>query len=212
MSVLSDWITLDELVVDCIVGVLEREQHTTQPLRIAVGMQVDLTAAGETGDLSTSVNYAAVAEDIRFMCQHGRFRLIESLGLAALRQILSPPAAVECRAPVQAAWIRIRKPVVLGGNPIPGVEMRRSAPLDRVMAGTADAVQHTLVAVPDSVAYRVELRAGASWEAPPGVAVRVVSGVVRAGDQRVATDTRLPRPAGTLHAETAAVLLAVGQP
>ncbi len=209
---MTDQITLDSLVVDCIVGVLEREQHTTQPLHIALGMSIGLTPCGDTGDLSESVNYAAVAEDVRFLCQHGRFRLIESLGLAALRQILSTPAPCEGRAPVDAAWIRIRKPVVLDGNPVPGVELHRSAPLARPVVSESGVAIHTLVHVPDSVAWRVELEPGAQWTAPPGVAVRVVAGAVSAGALTLRANDRLPRPAGTLGTTSGAVLLAVGQP
>jgi dihydroneopterin aldolase len=207
-----DRIFLDDLHIDCIVGVLEREQHTPQPLHLRIALELDLTLAGDTGVLGASVNYAHVDDQVRFLAQHGRFRLIESLGLAALRLILAPPSPTEDRAAVQRASIELRKPAVLGGNPVPGVALTRAAPVPTEVTEAAGVRVHVLVAVPDSVAWRVELAPGSRWTAPPGVAGLCISGEIAHSSGTLRAGDRAPRPLGTLTSGSGSTLLVVGQP
>ena len=167
MSVLTqDWITIDSLIVHCIVGVLERERHTPQEVQIDLGMQVDLTLAADRDDLAASVDYASVANQVRFLATEGRFRLIETLGLAALRMILAPPEPIEGRAQVREAWIRILKPEVLGGNPVPGVFLRRRSPVK------IDPLARTT----DTDARRIVLKPGQAWSLPQHLKGLVIAG------------------------------------
>ena len=118
-----DCIQLTDFRVSCIIGVLDREQSEPQPLDVEVRMWLDLVPAGDTDDLSDTVDYAAVREEIAFLAEHGHWRLLESLGVAALRHLLAPPLHQMARAQIHRAELRMRKPTILGGDAVPGITM-----------------------------------------------------------------------------------------
>ena len=111
----GDTVTLD-LELDCIVGILPRERVTPQPLRISLRLDLDLGPVGESGDLRRGVDYATIDRQVRFLAGEGRFRLIESLGIAILRVVLTPPVA--------RARVRLAKPTILPGS-LPAIELSR---------------------------------------------------------------------------------------
>ena len=158
-----DAITL-EADLSCIVGILPREREEPQPIHVSLRMELGLDGPGETGDLSEGVDYAAVDAQIRFLAVAGRFRLLETLGLAILRTVLLPPALGEARAQVGRATVRIAKPAVLLAAQ-PGVELTRTAswaarPAEALPGGgTADPI----VAVPEVAVRRLTLPAGAGF-------------------------------------------------
>ncbi len=135
------------LTVDlaCIVGILPRERVEPQPLRIELELAVDLARCGDTGDLSASVDYGAVDEQIRWLATHGEFRLIESLALAISRLVLLPPAPTDARTQVRAVSVTIRKPTVL----------RASEPRVTMVRGPEILRGELLVDVPEVHARRV---------------------------------------------------------
>lgn len=162
-----DAISLD-VDLRCIVGILPRERVTEQALRISLRLELDLEAVGDTGDLRAGVDYAAIDRQVRFLATEGRFRLIESLGLAVLRLVLAPP--------VKSARVRIAKPEVLPGS-LPAVELAREA---------AWAMSGALARLPEVEAgWRVlapgeELRDGAALgpDGPVAVPFRAAAPVV----------------------------------
>lgn len=196
-----DVIEIDDLRIDCIVGVLEREQRIPQRVIVDLRLWLDLDAAGRTGDLSRSVDYAQVAEQVALLAEHGRFRLIESLAVAACRALLAPPHALEERAPVSRVEIRIRKPEILD-DCVPGVRLVREAgePLQAIEAGGV--CEEELIRLPQGGAWRVRLEAGARWE-PGDRAAVVLAGDLGAG-------RRIARGASAVTTRAGAVLLAVG--
>ena len=124
MQVLTgDWVGVASLRVDATLGVLDWEQRTTQAVDVEIAMRLDLQRSGEEDALDATINYAGVAEQVRFMLEKGRWRLLESLGLAVCRLLLYPPLDREMRAPVQEVAVRFAKPEVLSANPIPWVSM-----------------------------------------------------------------------------------------
>jgi dihydroneopterin aldolase len=115
----------------CVVGILPRERVEPQRITVDVRMELDLESVGTTGDLGEGVDYAAVDALLRFLAVEGRFRLLESFALAALRGIVA--------GPVQRATIDIRKPDVLRAA-TPGVSATRDAAWAR-SAGPLDLVE-----------------------------------------------------------------------
>ncbi len=211
-----DWITLTDLRFDAMVGILPSEQAAAQPLHLEIKMGVDLDKAGGTGDLSQSVDYAGVANQVRFMAQQGRWRLIESLGTAICRLLLAPPAAQEGRAAIDRVEVRIRKPTILQGLAVPGVTLRRTADwckLPRTQAPSRTTIEQ-LEATPLSGAWRVHVDAGTSWQPPPAVALYVMAGRPRVGGMTVDPGTEIARAAGLVEnrQNDAVSLLAVGSP
>lgn len=209
---MPDVISLEQWEVSCILGVLEREQRTPQPLRISVRMEIDLEPAS-SGDLTRSVNYAAVRDQVSFLVQHGRFRLLESIAFGVVRLLLLPPADGEARGSLTAVEVSLSKPEVLG-DAVPGISVRREAgscelaPIEL----DEDILAHPLVTTPRSSAHRIDLEPAASWPVPPEVAVLVLAGSVR-GDDRVCRvgDRTAPSEVSQVVAEDrGAALLVVG--
>jgi dihydroneopterin aldolase len=152
------------LQTECIVGILDRERVTPQPLEIEVAMELDLEQCGRRGDLDLSVNYASVDGALRFLTTEGRFRLIESLSVASLRWLLLPPGPDETRAPIDRVHIRFDKPTVMP-DACPGVSMTREAlwcrPRQAPLAPGCRA--DVLVEVREVQAYRVVREPGTPW-------------------------------------------------
>ena len=202
----TDRIRLTDLRFDAIVGILASEQVRAQPLVLQIELALDLTEAG-AGDLARSVDYAAVANQARFIAQHGRWRLIESLGLAICRWIVAPPTEAEGRAAVELARVQIAKPTILDGLATPSVELERGpAPLQgfRQDGVAVEILEETAL----SAAYRVRIPPGATWQPEPCVALLGVAGEALApGEERA----RLASPVVNV-GSTEACLLAVGAP
>lgn len=209
----GDWIELADVKVDCLVGVLEREQRATQRLLVDIRLRTALEAAGETGDLGASVDYASVASHIRMIAEHGRFRLIESLGLAICRLVLAPPTPGETRTQISAVELRIRKLEVLAPHAIPGISLFRTAgrPLSTFEIAPGSWAE-ILVDLPQGGAWRIRLEPGKEWRPPGDLALEVVSGAVEGSGAHIhRAGDRLSRGGDALMAHGPATLLAVGR-
>ena len=119
-----DWIVLSAMSLPCVLGLHDWERRGPQALVAEVGMALDLDEAA-SGDLSASVDYAAVLNQIGFIAVHGRWRLLESMVAAMARHLLSRPAPGEAPAQVDCVWIKVTKPDVFGGRALPSVELLR---------------------------------------------------------------------------------------
>ncbi len=148
-------VVLRNIVVDCIVGILPSERITPQRVEIDVDLHLSLTEAGDTGNLNCSVDYAAVAEQVRWIAQVGRFRLVESLGLVLVRSLLVKPNPFEMRAKPNRVEIEVRKPTILGGQPIVGIRIAREGPFCPQLDNLDGAPAFRLIAVPEVEFWRV---------------------------------------------------------
>ena len=113
-----DWIVLSGMSLPCVLGLYEWERRSPQALVAEVGLALDLDEAAG-GNLSASVDYAAVLNQIGFIAVHGRWRLLESMVTAMARHLLSRPAPGEARAQVDCVWIKVTKPDIFGGRAVP---------------------------------------------------------------------------------------------
>ena len=198
------WVELESLSFECIVGILASEQVRTQPVVVDLSMKVDWLKTAQTGALDGSVNYAAVAEQVQFIAQHGRWRLLESICTASARLLLLAPAAGEGRAPIHGVRMRIRKPTILD-NATPAVRIEADSSLTPGL-DSRDGVQvAVLEQTPITGAYRVTIPAGGRWSLPWDNAALVIAGP-DAG-------TAIPRGADrTLGGDEAVTVLVVGRP
>lgn len=172
-----DWIELDDFRINCIIGVLEREQREPQNIELEIRLGLDLRPAAG-GDLSRSVNYADVADQSEFLAKFGRWRLLESLGAAICRLVLSEPAPQESRASVEQVQVLMRKPEILGDQATPAVRLQRSrAQHQSSSVSLGEGVDAEILAHTDRRgAYRVHIAGGRSWSLPPGVAGLLIAG------------------------------------
>jgi dihydroneopterin aldolase len=109
-------------------GVLDSEKQTPQPFEVDLILHADLSAAADSDDLGTTVDYAALHEMVRAIVQGPSFDLIEALAGAVARATL---AATDPRT-VEAVEVRVRKPDAPIGGALDTVEAalvrRRAGP------------------------------------------------------------------------------------
>lgn len=87
----TDHILIDDLRVTCIIGVLDHERVTPQPLRIDVDMEVDLHDAGQSDDLTQTVHYGEVAIALANLARDTKYQLLERLAQHMTEVVLSFP-------------------------------------------------------------------------------------------------------------------------
>lgn len=178
---MSDWVQLSKMVFPCELGIFAWERRRTQPLEVELGLALDLEPA-EGGDLSLSVDYSAIYEQVRFLTRHGRWRLIESLAFALARHLLSPPSPSEPRRTIEAVSILLRKPEALQGHAIPQVKVERArawaSALHTHLPARGEVRIERLVETDESGAYHVDIAPGASFRAPKGVRGYVIVGTL----------------------------------
>lgn len=213
-----DRIELQDLRFDCVVGILESEQRKLQPLIVDLVMELPLEETARTGSLGTSINYASVAEQIVFIGQHGRWRLLESFGTAVCRLVLADPHPAEHRARVEAVSFCVRKPEALGGLATPVVKLHRSQDWPaRLQEESIESVRlEVLEETPMSAAYRLCIAPGGVGVLPPDMTLLTIAGSAATDHGSVVSGgMRMPREMRpvTLTAGTdGLVALIVGRP
>lgn len=90
-------ILVQGLAVQAEIGLLPQEEGVTQPLRIDVEVEV---SASEISRLEDSVDYGAVASDVRALAADGPWRLVEDLASRIALRVLSRPNAAAVRVRV----------------------------------------------------------------------------------------------------------------
>lgn len=77
-------IHIEELRVECIVGVRPEERTHEQSLLVSLSFPADFSRASESEDLHATVDYGQVAQEVRSFLVAGEFFLLETLarGLA----------------------------------------------------------------------------------------------------------------------------------
>jgi dihydroneopterin aldolase len=121
----ADFVRLDNLHIETIIGVLPSERTEPQPLVVGLELELDLSRAALNSDLNDTIDYAQLASEVAFILQAGRFKLLESAALALCHYLLTPP--IGKAQTVAAAKVNLSKPMALAGRAIPSVSMRRSS-------------------------------------------------------------------------------------
>lgn len=108
-----------ELLVFC--GVLDEEQARRQPFTFDIDIYLDLDAAGETDDLTKTVDYGATIELISATLDRERFLLLERMANRVAELVLGDPSAQSVT--VSARKVRPPVPSILAST---GVRVHRS--------------------------------------------------------------------------------------
>ncbi len=143
-----DVLRIEELTVDCVVGVYPHERDTPQPLRLDVEMRLDTELAGVKESFASTVDYAATTEELVFLLRSCRFHLLETAAHALARYLLAPPSVDDRRPALDSVRIRLTKPQALGGVAVPSLEIDRPAAWCRFEVeekpfGTVDVIHET---------------------------------------------------------------------
>lgn len=158
-----DVLRIEELMVDCVVGVYPHERDTPQPLRVDVEMHLDTEPAGVKESFAHTIDYAATASELVFLLRSSRFRMLETAAHALARYLLAPPATDDRRPQVASVGVRLTKPEALNGLAIPSLEITRNADwvsleVETKPFGTVDVIYETK----EAGIYRLNIAPGRS--------------------------------------------------
>lgn len=121
-----DRLSLKGMRFDCIVGLFDFERNMPQPVELDVTLHLNTREAARDGKLTSTVDYARLLGELRFILVAGRFRLLESAAEALGCWLLAPPSADVHRPQVHAVDVRLTKLVALSGAAVPILEIHRA--------------------------------------------------------------------------------------
>ena len=115
-----DKILLEGIRLDIRVGTTEEERSEPQLCGLDLAVEADLKAAGRSGDLTHTVDYAAIFRLLEAHCSQKTFTLLEEIGQQVCDKIFD-------QYPVESIKLRIRKlnPFSSRVSAV-GVELKRS--------------------------------------------------------------------------------------
>ena len=116
-SARTDAIFIEGLECRARVGVPEWERRKRQKIVLDLELTADLRRAGRSDQVRDTVDYAAVAREVRELVGARPFRLVEAVAESAAQHVLA-------RFPVKRVRIRARKFSVPGSESV-GVEIVR---------------------------------------------------------------------------------------
>jgi dihydroneopterin aldolase len=121
---MTDRIVLQGMLFEGRHGVLSEEKATPQLFEVDVELYLDLRPAGESDDLSRTVDYREAFEIARSVVEGPTRELIETLAESIAARLLGSFG----RVGVGEVVVRVRKPAVLLSGPLDGasVEIRRA--------------------------------------------------------------------------------------
>ncbi len=109
-------------------GVNPEETRLGQRFVVDLELGVDTRAAGQSDDLTRTVNYGAVYDDVRAVVEGRPYKLIEAVAEAVAARVLE-------RYPVRDVLVRVRKPEA----PIPAQMDWVAVEIYRERAGATEA-------------------------------------------------------------------------
>ena len=114
-----DKIFVNNLQVDCIVGILDFERVNTQPLLVSIELEKDLKEAGATGQLDKSIDYALLSKRVKSYIIERKARLLEELGVELCDLILKEFKPVSVK-------VTLNKPQAVAETQGVGVQISKS--------------------------------------------------------------------------------------
>jgi 7,8-dihydroneopterin aldolase/epimerase/oxygenase len=110
-----DTVSVRDLSVPAVIGVLEWERAVEQTLVFTVDMAADVRRAAARDDLADALDYSAVAATIVDVVRAGKFGLIETAAERVAERLL---------ADFSLSWLRVevRKPITDGYIAVVAIE------------------------------------------------------------------------------------------
>lgn len=116
-----DFIRIQDLEIECIVGMRPRERHQKQPVRLSLALGLNLAKAGLSGRILDTIDYSRVADTVASLLHFRQYRLIEM----ATEEISA--MLFGCYPVLEQIRIRLEKPEALKGRALgTSVEIERS--------------------------------------------------------------------------------------
>jgi len=114
-----DKVFIREMVVDTIIGIYPHERTNKQPVVINIEIECDLRKAGETDDLTDTVNYKEINDRVREHVAASEYFLVEKMAAAIADICLKTSGVI-------AARVGVDKPEALEGNRSVGIQIYRT--------------------------------------------------------------------------------------
>ncbi|MDN5937551.1 MAG: dihydroneopterin aldolase [Salinisphaera sp.] len=113
-----DWIYIDDLRVDTVIGIYDWERNIRQTVRLDLEIACDIRAAAASDDVADTLNYKAVCKRIIAFVTASEFRLVETLAERVAALVLEEFGVSQVR-------LRVDKPYALRGARGVGVRILR---------------------------------------------------------------------------------------
>lgn len=114
-----DQVFIKDLLVRGIIGINDWEREKPQDILINIIISADLNKAGETDDISYSVNYRTIAKKAQTRAETAQRLTVEALAADIAKLCLEEPGVVKAR-------VRVEKPNAVRFARSVGVEVERS--------------------------------------------------------------------------------------
>jgi len=114
----QDVVFIEALKVDTVIGVYEWEKTIQQTLQFDIEMRTDTRQAAQIDDLSKTVDYAEVADDVVRLSKQNQVELIETVAEMVADKILKD-------YPVESVKVTLRKLGAVASTASVGVIIER---------------------------------------------------------------------------------------
>jgi len=114
-----DQIFIKDLLVRGIIGINDWEREKPQDILINIIISADLTKAGETDDISYSINYRTIAKKAQSRAETAQRLTVEALAADIANICLEEPEVLKVR-------VKVEKPNAVRFARSVGVEVERS--------------------------------------------------------------------------------------
>lgn len=105
-----DFIRIEGLELDCIVGVRPRERRHKQPVRLDIALGLDLSRAARSGRIAYTCDYDRVSNEVTALLRFRQYQLIE----IATEELAA--ALLALHSGVERVEVRLEKPAALNGR------------------------------------------------------------------------------------------------
>ena len=113
-----DQIQITGLRIECIIGINDWEREVKQEVIIDITLHADLSRAGESDDISDTINYRDISKAVQGHVEASTYGLIEAMARNIATICLAPEGVVRVDVSVQ-------KPGALRGADSVGVKISR---------------------------------------------------------------------------------------
>lgn len=90
-----DFISIDELNVDAIIGIYKNERVQSQPLIIDVDLFFQSAQAAATDSIKYALDYHVICKEINEFVSQSRYYLIETLAEAIVKKLFNNPLVLK---------------------------------------------------------------------------------------------------------------------
>ncbi|MDH5636896.1 MAG: 2-amino-4-hydroxy-6-hydroxymethyldihydropteridine diphosphokinase [Nitrospinota bacterium] len=125
---MGDKIILDDLEVECIIGIFDWERETKQKVRISFELDCDISRAARTDDIQDTVNYKTISKKIIALVEPSGFFLIETMAEKIAQLCLAHKGVLR-------AMVTVSKPGAISGSNNVSIQVTRPSQTHRVFLG-----------------------------------------------------------------------------